>query len=274
MAELVGVVALARRCIARFLEIEAVDRAVALAALAFTALIPLGVVVGALSPTGDTNGFVSSLSRRFRLDDRTTELLSGVFAPPESVRSTFSVLGILLLIVSALSFTRALQRAFERAWRLPARGMRGTPAGLQWLLGLVFFLGVVGAVRSWLLTSAPLNLAIAVAFSFSMIIWLGTPYLLLGRRVPWISLLPTAILTTVATAVLGAASTIWMPRAIADSAERYGQIGVTIALVSWLVAVGFAIMGCAATGVVLAEVFGLDLQRDGEGDTDPVPPRR
>lgn len=258
MAELVGVMALARRCAARFVEIEAVDRAVALAALAFTALIPLGVVVGALSPTSDTNSIVTSLSRRFDLDAKTRDLLAGVFAPPESVRSTFSVLGILLLIVSALSFTRALQRVYERSWRLPPRGMRGTPAGLQWLAGLVVFIAVVASVRSWLISSAPAPLAVAVAFSFGMLIWIGTPYLLLGRRVAWLSLLPTALLTTLASAVFSVGSTIWMPHAIADSAAKYGQIGVTIALVSWLVGVGFMIVGCAAVGVVLAEVSGLE----------------
>ncbi len=254
-----GAVVLARASVARFVEIKAVDRAVALAALAFTALIPLGVVVGALSPTADSNGIVTSLSRKFDLDAKSQDLLAGVFAPPENVRNTFSIIGVFLLIVSALSFTRGLQRVYERSWRLPARGVRGTPAGLQWLLGLVLFFGVVAAVRTWLINTVPTSLGLAVGFSFALIVWLGTPYLLLGRRVPWLSLLPTAILTTTATAILGAASTIWMPRAIADSAAKYGEIGVTIALVSWLVAVGFTIVGCASVGVVVSEVSGLDL---------------
>jgi membrane protein len=48
-------------------------------------------------------------------------------------------------------------------------------------------------------------------------------------------------------------SVIYMPEAIAASAGHYGSIGVAIALVSWLVGAGFALVACAGVGAVLGE---------------------
>jgi hypothetical protein len=42
-----------------------------------------------------------------------------------------------------------------------------------------------------------------------------------------------------------------MPAAIGRSAVHYGPIGIAIALVSWLVGVGFALTVSAAVGAVL-----------------------
>jgi membrane protein len=64
---------------------------------------------------------------------------------------------------------------------------------------------------------------------------------------------PTALITAVGMSALGTASIVYMPRAIADSADRYGMIGIAIALVSWLVGVGFVLVISAAVGAVLGE---------------------
>ena len=44
-----------------------------------------------------------------------------------------------------------------------------------------------------------------------------------------------------------------MPRAVQESAECYGVIGIAFAMLSWLVAAGFVLVGSAAGGAVLAE---------------------
>ncbi|MGO9955624.1 MAG: YhjD/YihY/BrkB family envelope integrity protein [Solirubrobacteraceae bacterium] len=252
---------LVRACVGRVVEVEAADRAVALASLTFTALIPLGVVVGSLSPATRDRGIVTSLVRRFKLDGQTRALLEGLFAPPADVRSTVSVIGSALVIVSALSFTRGLQRVYERSWRLPARGVRGTPAGVAWLLGLIAFFAVVSELRDGLIDGAGPALSIVLAFASAVAIWLATPYVLLARRIGWHALLPTALLTGAVTTAIGTASTVYMPGAIATSAARYGEIGVTFALVSWLVSVGFGLVICAGVGAVIAERLARDRSR-------------
>ncbi len=248
-----AVAELVRACIARTIALEFVERAIALASLAFTALIPVGVVASAFVPGLDDDGLADSIVRRFHLDAQTASIVNSVFAPPEEVKQTVSVVGVVLLVGSALSFTRAMQRLYERAWRLPQLGVRATPAGLIWLAWVVAFVSIFGGVRSEIIASARPIVDVIVALTFAGIVWLATPWILLSRRVGWRPLLPTAVLTSVAMTALSIASTVYMPRSISDSAAHYGPIGVAIALVSWLVAAGFVLVVCAAVGAVLGE---------------------
>ncbi len=91
-------------------------------------------------------------------------------------------------------------------------------------------------------------------------LWLFTTWVLLARRVEWRRLIPTALLTSVGMTALSVGSIIYMPEAIASSADRYGSIGIAIALVSWLVGTGFVLVLCEAVGAVLG----------GETDTAPA----
>jgi membrane protein len=245
-------VALGRACLERLIEIEFVDRSIALASLTFTSLIPLGVVIGALSPI-DSDGFAAALNRRFELTGSTAQLVTSVFAPPGDVRSTVSVIGLLLLIGSALSFVRGLQRVYERSWRLRSRGVRATPSGLLWLAAVVAAVLVLVPLRQAVDDAAGPVVGLVVVLATGALVWLLTPFVLLARRVPGRALVPTALITAVGMSALGTASIVYMPRAIADSADRYGMIGIAIALVSWLVGVGFVLVISAAVGAVLGE---------------------
>ncbi len=89
----------------------------------------------------------------------------------------------------------------------------------------------------------------------------------------WRALLPTAVTTTVATAVLGALSGIVMPRMIGNNESQYGPIGVVFAVEGWLVVVGGALVVCAALGAVLVKMD-TPLGRVSRGSTDPEAWRR
>jgi len=251
-----ALVALARHCLQRLVALEFVDRAVALASLTFTALIPLGVVVGSTVPGIDRDSFADAIAERFELDPRTAEIVRTAFSPPPDVEGSLSVLGVLLLVVAALSFTRALQRTYETAWRLPRLGVRATPSGLLWLAGVVAFLSVFGGLRASIVDASRPVISVIVALAFALVVWLFTPWVLLSRRVPWRALLPTAALTATCMTCLSVAGIVYMPRSISSSAASYGTIGVAIALVSWFVAAGFVLVGSAAVGAVLGEERG------------------
>ncbi len=249
------VLAFVRACLQRLVELEFVDRAVALASLTFTALIPLGVVVGSAVPGINRNSFADSIVERFDLDDRTAQIVQQAFSPPPNVQSSLSGLGVFLLVVSALSFTRGLQRAYETAWRLPRLGLRATPSGLVWLAGIIAFLSIFGGLRSAIVDLSRPVVSVIVALTFSCAVWVFTPWVLLSRRVAWRALVPTAVLTAVGMTGLSIAGIIYMPRSIASSAGSYGTIGVAISLVSWFVSAGFILVGCAAVGAVIGERY-------------------
>jgi membrane protein len=242
-------VAVARASLDRLVEIQFVDRAVALGSLAFTALVPLLVIASAFLP--GTEDLPSELIERFHLRGANAELVRDVFAQPDAVRQSVSWLGALLLIAAALSFTRALQRVYEHAWRLEARGLAGTRAGLIWIGGVVLWSTLFASARDWFLDlTGPVG-SLTILLAGNAALWLWSPWILLAGRVDWRALVPSALLTSVAMTTISVGSVIYMPEAIGRAATHYGSIGIAISLVSCLVGIGFALTVCAGVGAVL-----------------------
>ena len=146
-----------------------------------------------------------------------------------------------------------MQRLYEKAWRLPSRGVRSSGSHLVWLAAA----GLYTSLETSLNTAAADWLGptgrIGVAFVLSYLLWMWSPYLLLGRRVERRALRWTGILTATGMTGFGVASIYYMPHSIAASAEQYGLIGIAIAIVSWLVGVGFVLVISAAFGAVLSD---------------------
>jgi membrane protein len=253
----------ARDWFGRFVAVQGLDRAMAIGAQAYTALVPLLIVYSSLLPRADNEDFADVLIKRFELTGSTAASFKQVFAPAGAVESGVTFLGVGLLIVAALSFTRGLQRLYELAYELPTLGIKNTPRGLLWLLVVT----IVAGVRPIVLGPFGGALLTVLSLAFGVGVWLVTPYLLLGRRVAWQTLLPGALLTAIGMIGVGIYSVIWMPHALASSARQYGIIGIGFALLAWLVAVSSVIVVTTTGGAILAERLGL---HSAAGDDTPA----
>jgi membrane protein len=235
-----------RRSLARFLELEGFDRAMALAGQSFAALLPLLIVIGSVTPVGDDD-LADTLIERFDISGTAAETLRAAVARPPT--SGLSVIGAVLLVISALSFARAMQRLYLRAWRLDKLGLRANAWGLVWLGLFVAF---------WSLQPALVELfegvvAFSVSLALSTALWLLTPWLLTARSIPWRRLLPQAFLTAVGLLLLAIASAFYLPRAVASASSEFGILGVGFTLLSLLFSTAFVLVVTAAVGATLAE---------------------
>ena len=237
-----------RRSLERFVELQGMDRSMALAGQAFAALMPLLIVVGAATPAGGDD-LADSLIDRFDLTGEAADALSAAVATPADVYDSVNVLGVLLLVISALSFTRALQRLYLQAWQLPPLGMKGNKWGLAWLAAFSVFWSVQPGVVE-IFDGA---IAVAVTIATSSALWLFTPWILVGKSVGWRLLLPQALLTSFGLTALAVASAVYLPRAVASAAAQFGFIGVAFALLSWLFLVAFVLVAAAALGATMAQ---------------------
>jgi membrane protein len=228
----------------RFIEIEGIDRSIVLAAQAFTALFPLLIVYSSLAPRADGDDFADSLVERLDLHGAAADSVRTAIAPPDTVAGSVTALGILFVIFSALSFTRALQRTYERSWRLEKAGLTANGWGLAWLLTIV----IAYSIRPLLRVKIGFVIDAAVTLSLSAAVWCLTPYMLLARRLPWRRLMATAVMTAVGETALGVVAAIYLPDAVSSSAQRYGAIGVAFALLGFMVASGAVITVAAAGG--------------------------
>jgi membrane protein len=229
-------------------ELNVVERGVAIGSYAFTSLIPLLTVYGALADKVGAGDFADRLSREFNLTGSAAASLHQAFAPAGEVTQGITVFSFILLVASALTLSRGLQRLYQGAYGVPPLGLRGTPWGLLWLALIPVFLesrALVGAVVHGLLATV-LGIAIAAA------VWTVTPYVLLGRRLGWRVLLPGGLVTALAMSALAVATVLYLPHSVTTSAAQYGLIGVAFALLGWLVVGGFVLVGAAAAGAVLA----------------------
>ena len=252
-----------RDWLVKFLELQGFDRGVALAGQAFTALVPLLIVYSAIVSKRTGNDFADQLVRLFDLDGAAATDLREAFAPATEVTSEVSGLGAFLLITAALSFTRALQRLYQLAWDQPPLGWRASKWGLMWLASAA----VLVTLRPTILQSLHGLVLLVATLAVADLFWLVTPAVLLGRRVGWQRLLPTALLTGFGMTALSIASAIWMPRSVASSAQQFGLMGIAFALLSWLAAAGCVLVAAAACGSVI------DGRRHREGPTgEPHPP--
>ena len=127
----------------RFIAIDGYDSALALAAKAFVAVVPLVLVLAAWAPAATRPRAGTALVDALGLDGATAALVRLLVARPPDTSEPVTVIGLVLLVFSVLGFARSLQRTFEAAWELPRSGLRGYGPGL---LGASVFIGEVVAL--------------------------------------------------------------------------------------------------------------------------------
>src|SRR5512132_3599911 len=132
----------------RMLEIEFIDRSVALAGKAFVSFFPFVIVVAAFVPERIRSSIITSLTARLGIRGDALVLAREAFASSDDIRKATGVLGLLLTIFFATSFTTALQRMYLRAWRRPPRAGAGAYwRGAAWLLVALVSIALLGALR-------------------------------------------------------------------------------------------------------------------------------
>jgi membrane protein len=237
------------RCVGAFLGLQGIDRATALAAQAFTALIPLLLLVSALAPADRSDIVSVAIIGKFGLEGGAADAVAMLFERPGD--AAIGALSVVLLLVSGVSLTRRLQRMYLQAWgleRLP--GVRGSLNAAVGLVALLLELVLLSLVRR-LFGLLPLDWVLAGPLSVlaSIALWTSIPWLLLDRRMSFRRLLPAGVLTAVGAAAYGVATTIYMPGLMESYSQRYGLFGVCVALVGWLLASALILIAATVIAV-------------------------
>lgn len=253
-----AIVEFGEACFRRFLEVEGTLQATVLAAQAFTSLIPFMVVASAFGPGEGDIG--DRIVERFDLSGNAALSVKQLFNSAGEVESAITWVSVVILILSALSFTRALQRMYQRSYATPVSRWKEGWRGLAWLAGVAVWLIVSSPLRNALSDSAGLVVALTFSTITGFALWLWTPGILLGD-LGWRHLLPGALISAVLGGLLTAASGIYIPVFMTWSADKYGLIGIAFSLQSWLLAVAFVIVIGAVIGAVASEHLGDRLEQ-------------
>jgi membrane protein len=241
------------RVINRFQKIAGFDRAIALASSALTAIIPLTILISAISSRLGGKDVADRLIDRYELTGEGAEAVKDIFAPSTGPSTSIGVLGFFFLMIAVRSFTRAMQRLFEQTWELKPLSVRNTVNGLVWIGGLTLFAGVTGFIHG-LLGGSRLEIGptlIVLPLEAAFCVWSGQ--ILSAKRLSVVQLLPFGILAAVATAIYSIGASVYVPHLFNVYATRYGVIGAVFAMISTLFCVMVILAGSAAAGREIRE---------------------
>jgi uncharacterized BrkB/YihY/UPF0761 family membrane protein len=229
-------------------------------------MIPLAILTGAVLPSGNGQDVAERLIDRYDLTGGGAEAVRDIFAPPEGTSTSIGLLGALLLIVAALSFTRAVQRLFEQTWELPPLSVRNSLNGLIWIAVLTVYLAVSGWIHAVLgdghleIVASLVDLPVTALF----LAWSG--WVLSAKRIGRRDLLPFAIIAAGLTSAYSVGATVYVPHLFSTYATRYGVIGAVFAMISSLFCTMVIIVASAAVGREVHDE--LDRIRRGERPAD------
>jgi membrane protein len=248
----IGGLPLVGRFLTQLVHVNLLDTATRLAAQTFLTVFPVLFVLAAFAPTSLRNNMTDSLRTVLGLDPASLADFEQVFgASSHSARETTGGIGIVVTLLSATACSRVLQRLCERSWHLPHAGAR--VVAWRWLTWLLVWLAALlfqGRIHSAF--GAGWGLGTVLSLIVGTLLWWWTQHLLLGGRVPWLPLLPGALLTSAGLVALAWGSKVYMPRALHRSINQFGPFGLVFTLFSWLIVIFTAVTLCVASGYVIA----------------------
>lgn len=238
----------------RMLEIEFVDRSVALAGKAFVSLFPLIIVVAAFVPPRIRSSLFATVTHQLGIRGHAQATVREAFASSDDVRRATGLVGLALTFFFASSFTSALQRVYLRAWRRsPGGSFRAYASALVWLLVTLGYLALLGGVRELLGDRIGAGVSVLVSMTASFAFWWFTAWLMLKGQVRWRVLVPTGLITGLTMLGYAFSASIWMPTLVTSNDTQFGFFGVALALVTWLSGASACILVGACAGTILAE---------------------
>jgi membrane protein len=248
-----AVIRFALAVIRQFTRLEPFDRAMTLAAQAFTSIFPVVIVTYSVLPQPDSAWLGGRVAQALALPDDTQSALSGVFADGTEQATTFTVLSLLIVLLSATSFSRALTRMYAKAWSVRGPGWRSPWRWIAAILAIAACTVTLQALHRAASGSPP---SVAGALLLTCVVnaalWTWVPSLLLAGQVPWRMLAPGGVLMGVASVPLYVVGQVYLPTALKYADRQFGEFGVAFACIGWLFSVAFVLVVATVVGTVLS----------------------
>lgn len=229
-------------------ELELLHRSMGFAALGLVTLMPLLVVVAAAAPFQHT-GFAQWVVDGMGLSSHPAAAVRRLFVAPGRVLSATSALSLASLAVFGLSFAASVETGYRKVWELPASPWNSLWRRAVWLATLTAYLFVEAQSAAVLDGGAPRTAArivLTLVLGSAFFCW-GQRFLL-GGLVSARQVLPGAVFTMAGLVGLRAFSSWVFSPLIVTNAVSYGAVGTVLVVQSWLVGVGFVVLGAALLG--------------------------
>ncbi|WP_322762896.1 hypothetical protein [Frankia sp. Cr2] len=244
----------------RITELELMNQALILAALALMLFIPALISLAAVAPIGSDSGLAAHWARHLALSTEASHDVRGLFASKETISNATTPLSAVITFLFAVGWPATLQHGYEIMWGLPSRGARDLWRAVVWLITFIALIAVVAASSSIAggVGGAVVTGLICSPLVFGWAWWMQ--HFLLGGRIGWRALLGGAVSLTIALFGLSVFMAIFLSGSITGRSHQYGPIGVVFALLSWFIAIAVVMLGGALVGATLYQRRSIDNQ--------------
>ncbi len=224
-----------------------------LAGQAFTSILPVMIVLSTIR----SNGYIDDTLSGYGLSPEDLALTSG--DPGESA-VTFGVIGGLMTVISATSFSRALDRMYARVWGTPKLTFS---KGWRWIVvvvaislgvtaqGIIARLGDIG-----IFDLLGLSLEILADLAFWTVLWFFVCRMLTQKKVNIRCSLLTGIISAVGLTALSIGSRVALEPVLASATGQFGILGVIFTIISWLFVFSAVLVASAVIVYTLASDTG------------------
>jgi membrane protein len=223
-----------------------INRGMLFAAALLLCFFPFIIVANALAGRSAANG----LARHLGLNKQAAADVAQLFTSSSATSGAITGTAWVWFILGGVAAATAIQQLYERAFEVDSRGMKDMPRRLIWLAVLVGAAAVGGWVGPSVRKAGGPVLLGVVGLIILIAFWWFTLRLLLGGRIAWRELFPSAVATAVCWLGMEVAFSIILSSTIISDDKKYGTVGVVFALMSWFIAIGVVIILGAIVGVV------------------------
>jgi membrane protein len=208
-------------------------------------LLPFVILLGAFA----SQRIDDDIALRLGLDRQASGIVDHLFTSAPATLNAATATSLVFLTAGMLAVASSLQQIYEKVFRQHHRGIRDLGRLSAWIvvLGVAVVAESVAerpvsavAAGGWL---APL---VTVAIMTPFFWW--TMHFLLDGRVPWRTLLPSAVITGVLFGGLGVFSKFYFSDTIISDSKTYGSIGAIFGIMTWFIAIGAVIILGAVAG--------------------------
>ena len=233
-----------------------IDRGMTLAATAFTSVLPILIVAGALRSRMDPKtGPI--FAEHLGFDDATADILEKSLPGGAAELRATGIIGVVILIISATSMARALERALHTIWHTPTVSIKFAWRWVATVVAIVLGLALIVATRIILRGEGPLPVIEFIAeIALWGLLWWIASWIVINRRISLRALLPGAALAGLGFAVAGQFGRVLLPPLFADSALRYGVLGIGFTYIGWLLVLSIIFLIAATVGRVAYLTYG------------------
>lgn len=201
------------------------DRSMTLAAQAFTSILPVLLLLTTMPGSGALDRIIAMFG------------LSQGLGPADSTDNyaSFGVIGALMILISATSMARALDRMYVGVWSVQSAGIRGW---WRWVLVIAVLalatLGQAMVVVDFNETDGRIVLSLVQTFAIWACAWTAIPRILTRRQLGRADLWWLGAASGAGITAFVVVTEIGYARVFSTARHQFGALGVVFASIGWL----------------------------------------